>query len=71
MELFVLADVDYEDFAIIGVFSTPEKAMEKVKGLKPDGKVFWIERWGLDEAPVTYIHWTRKADEEWVMKSST
>ncbi len=48
LNMYVLADVDYEDFNILGVFSTVEKAKAFVEGREPGGRIFWIEGYELD-----------------------
>lgn len=49
MEVFVLADVDYEDFVIIGVYGSAEVAKWAATKATLQGRCFWIDKHKLDE----------------------
>jgi hypothetical protein len=64
-DVFILAEVDREDFMIIGVFSTFEKATSYVKGKAPIYGRYWIERHPVDGEGSGCAMWMSKDGETW------
>jgi len=49
MNAWVLAEVDYEDFIILGVFSTAEKAKAFLGAQITPNRDYWLEGYEVDK----------------------
>jgi len=69
MEVFVLADVDYEDFVIIGVYGSLEGAKWAASNAKLQGRSFWIDKHKLDEGGLGSTLLKSRDGKTWEEKS--